>query len=267
MSASTAPTSAAAMSGADSVWAYLPAVSAEGARRVRRAARLDGAEQGHLPVRRDRSADGKAKGHMWMMEIRPAQGVFEVGWITYSPSLQRTRAATEAMYLIGDYGFGARLPALRMEVQQPQRAFEARGAALRLQVRGPVPPAHGGEGREPRHRLVLDHRLRVARAQSRVRALARAGEFRCAGPAEGEPLLAQRARDLAARDARTILPPSRRCSAPPMRRTARCSASSRCRCTADYAQVFCGRMRSISRSATAALGRRAHPRAARRTTS
>jgi RimJ/RimL family protein N-acetyltransferase len=49
--------------------------------------------------------DGKAKGHMWMMEIRPAHGVFEVGWITYSPSLQRTRAATEAVYLIGDYGF------------------------------------------------------------------------------------------------------------------------------------------------------------------
>ena len=63
-------------------------------------------------------ADNKAKGHMWMMEIRPAQGVFEVGWITYSPSLQRTRPATEAVYLVGDYGFVARLPALRVEVQQ-----------------------------------------------------------------------------------------------------------------------------------------------------
>lgn len=52
----------------------------------------------------DRS-DGKAKGHLHIMEIRPAHGVFEVGSITYSPSLQRTRAATEAIYLIGDYGF------------------------------------------------------------------------------------------------------------------------------------------------------------------
>ena len=51
-------------------------------------------------------ADGKAKGHLWMMEIRPAHGVFEVGWITYSPALQRTRPATEAIYLVGDYGFG-----------------------------------------------------------------------------------------------------------------------------------------------------------------
>jgi ribosomal protein S18 acetylase RimI-like enzyme len=39
------------------------------------------------------------------MEIRPEHGVFEVGWITYSPALQRTRAATEAIYLVGDYGF------------------------------------------------------------------------------------------------------------------------------------------------------------------
>jgi RimJ/RimL family protein N-acetyltransferase len=39
------------------------------------------------------------------MEIRPAHGVFEVGWVTFSPSLQRTRMATEAIYLVGDYGF------------------------------------------------------------------------------------------------------------------------------------------------------------------
>jgi RimJ/RimL family protein N-acetyltransferase len=50
-------------------------------------------------------ADGKTKGHLWLMEIRPAHGVFEVGFITYSPSLQRTRAATEAIYLCGAYGF------------------------------------------------------------------------------------------------------------------------------------------------------------------
>lgn len=49
--------------------------------------------------------DGKAKGHLHIMEIRPANGVFEVGSITYSPSLQRTPAATEAIYLVGDYGF------------------------------------------------------------------------------------------------------------------------------------------------------------------
>ncbi len=49
--------------------------------------------------------DGEAKGHLWIMEIRPANGVFEVGSITYSPAMQRTRAATEAIFLVGDYGF------------------------------------------------------------------------------------------------------------------------------------------------------------------
>jgi RimJ/RimL family protein N-acetyltransferase len=51
------------------------------------------------------TADGEAKGHLWIMEIRPANGVFEVGSITYSPAMQRTRAATEAIYLVGDNGF------------------------------------------------------------------------------------------------------------------------------------------------------------------
>ncbi len=50
-------------------------------------------------------ADGKAKGHLWIMEIRPAHGVFEVGSITYAPEIQRTRIATEAIYLVGERGF------------------------------------------------------------------------------------------------------------------------------------------------------------------
>jgi RimJ/RimL family protein N-acetyltransferase len=50
-------------------------------------------------------ADGQAKGHLWIMEIRPAHGVFEVGSITYSPVIQRTRIATEAIYLVGERGF------------------------------------------------------------------------------------------------------------------------------------------------------------------
>jgi RimJ/RimL family protein N-acetyltransferase len=51
------------------------------------------------------AADGKAKGHLSIMEIRPAHGVFEVGSITYSPEIQRTRIATEAIYLVGERGF------------------------------------------------------------------------------------------------------------------------------------------------------------------
>jgi len=73
--------------------------------------------------------DNKAKGHLWLMEIRPAHGVFEVGWITYAPALQRTRAATEAVYLIGDYGFS--LGYRRYEWKCNNRNEPSKRAALR----------------------------------------------------------------------------------------------------------------------------------------
>ena len=43
---------------------------------------------------------GKAVGVAAYLRIDPANGVIEVGHINYSPSLQRTPAATEAMYLM-----------------------------------------------------------------------------------------------------------------------------------------------------------------------
>ena len=46
------------------------------------------------------TASGKALGVASYLRIEPAQGVIEVGHINYAPALQRTRAATEAMYLM-----------------------------------------------------------------------------------------------------------------------------------------------------------------------
>jgi RimJ/RimL family protein N-acetyltransferase len=43
---------------------------------------------------------GRALGVASYLRITPAQGVIEVGHINYSPALQRTPAATEAMYLM-----------------------------------------------------------------------------------------------------------------------------------------------------------------------
>jgi len=74
--------------------------------------------------------DGKAKGHLHIMEIRPAHGVFEIGAITYSPSLQRTRVATEATYLVGDYGFS--LGYRRYEWKCNNRNEPSKRAALRF---------------------------------------------------------------------------------------------------------------------------------------
>ena len=46
------------------------------------------------------NSTGAAVGTASYMRIEPAVGVIEVGSITYSPRLQRTPAATEAMYLM-----------------------------------------------------------------------------------------------------------------------------------------------------------------------
>jgi RimJ/RimL family protein N-acetyltransferase len=45
-------------------------------------------------------AGGRPVGTAALMRMDPANGVIEVGWINYSPLLQRTPAATEAMYLL-----------------------------------------------------------------------------------------------------------------------------------------------------------------------
>lgn len=46
-----------------------------------------------------------AVGHASLMRIEPVHRVIEVGNIMYSPALQRSRAATEAMYLLAKHVF------------------------------------------------------------------------------------------------------------------------------------------------------------------
>lgn len=50
-------------------------------------------------------ATGSAAGHAAYMRIDPGQRVIEVGAILYTCALQKTRAATEAMYLMARYAF------------------------------------------------------------------------------------------------------------------------------------------------------------------
>ena len=51
------------------------------------------------------AATGRAAGYASFMRIEPVHGVVEVGNILLSPSLQRTTAATEAMYLMASHAF------------------------------------------------------------------------------------------------------------------------------------------------------------------
>jgi RimJ/RimL family protein N-acetyltransferase len=48
---------------------------------------------------------GRALGLVTLLEIRPANRVIEVGFIVYSPALQRTPLATETQYLLARYVF------------------------------------------------------------------------------------------------------------------------------------------------------------------
>ena len=164
---------AAAFVGAHDVWAYLPVEEPKDRAAYEKFLASMVERTDIVPYAVIDKADNKAKGHLWLMEIRPAHGVFEVGFITYSPPLQRTRAATEAIYLCGDYGFGLGYRRFEWKCNNRNEPSQARRAALRLQVRGPVPPASDREGPEPRYRVVLDPRLGMAGAEGRVHPLAR----------------------------------------------------------------------------------------------
>ena len=50
---------------------------------------------------------GQWEGVASYLRIKPESGSIEVGYITYSPALQQTRAATEAMYLMMKWAFEA----------------------------------------------------------------------------------------------------------------------------------------------------------------
>ncbi len=52
------------------------------------------------------AATGKAAGMVSYMRITPEHGVIEVGHVHYSPSIQRGRVTTEAMYLMMGWAFG-----------------------------------------------------------------------------------------------------------------------------------------------------------------
>jgi RimJ/RimL family protein N-acetyltransferase len=77
------------------------------------------------------AATGKAAGYASYMRIEPAQGVLEVGNILLSPSLQRTTAATEAMYLMAAHAFD-NLGYRRYEWKCNAENEPSRRAALRL---------------------------------------------------------------------------------------------------------------------------------------
>ncbi|WP_424589341.1 GNAT family N-acetyltransferase [Buttiauxella sp.] len=76
---------------------------------------------------------GKAVGSLALMRIDPANGVVEVGFVMYSPLLQRTVQATEAHFLLMKYAFG--LGYRRYEWKCDSLNAPSRHAAIRLGFR------------------------------------------------------------------------------------------------------------------------------------
>ncbi len=132
-----------------------------------------------------RLADERPLGLASYLRITPEFGVIEIGHIWFGVPLQAHDAATEAIYLLIRHAFddlGYRRA--RVEVQRAQRGLAACRRALRVRLRGRLPQAHGGQGPQPRHRVVCDHRRCVAGDPTRVRGMARAGEHGRRGPSE-----------------------------------------------------------------------------------
>ena len=134
-----------------------------------------------------------------LMRIDRNHGVIEVGHINLAPRLQRTRAATEAIYLLMARAFDE-LGYRRFEWKCDSLNAPSRAAALRFgfTLRGPLPPGDRLQGPQPRHRVVLDHRPRMAARSRRPTSVARSRELRRAGAAAQEACGADRPRELAA---------------------------------------------------------------------
>jgi len=106
-----------AVNGHDSVWAWLgdgPYACEKDCLQALRAKENDTASRffavlpkqpSRQPSKQTSGQAQSAAGYASLMRIDPPNGVIEVGNILFSPELQRTRAATETIYLLARYVF------------------------------------------------------------------------------------------------------------------------------------------------------------------
>jgi RimJ/RimL family protein N-acetyltransferase len=94
-----------AAAGAGSIWDYLPygpfAGQTEFTEWLR--ARAESSDPLFFAIV-DREV-GEARGMASLLRMAPEHGVIEIGHIWFAPALQRTRSATEAIYLLSRYAF------------------------------------------------------------------------------------------------------------------------------------------------------------------
>ena len=141
------------------------------------------ADPGAVPFAIVARETGEAVGFCSLLRIDPTMGSIEVGGIAFGRQLQRSRAATESMYLLMRHVFddlGYRRYEWKCDsLNGPSR--RGRDPA-RLHLGGQVAQRGGLQGPQPRHRLVLHHRPRVAaREEGDARTGSTTGNFDAAG--------------------------------------------------------------------------------------
>jgi RimJ/RimL family protein N-acetyltransferase len=75
---------------------------------------------------------GAAAGFLSLMEVKPAAGSVEVGFVAFSPSLQRSAASTEALFLVMHRAMGEGLGYRRLEWKCDALNAKSASAAARL---------------------------------------------------------------------------------------------------------------------------------------
>lgn len=91
---------------ADSTWNYLAYGPFENSAAYEVHLRAQAASTDPLFfVFRNLDADGAAQGIASFLRITEAQGTIEIGHVWFSPALQRTRAATEGLFLLARHAF------------------------------------------------------------------------------------------------------------------------------------------------------------------
>ncbi len=91
--------------GHDAVWMYLPVGSFEGLDAYADwVADAESSRDPHFLAVLNKDTQ-RFEGVLSLLRIKPNSGSIEVGFITFSPALQRTRAATEAIFLTMKFAF------------------------------------------------------------------------------------------------------------------------------------------------------------------
>ncbi len=115
----------------EAIWRYMPCGPFADAAAMSDWLRDRAAQPDMIPFTVTDNATGRRIGSTSLMRITPAHGTAELGYIWYEPAAQRTRANTEAAYLLLQHCF-RNLCYRRMEWKCDALNERSRAAALRL---------------------------------------------------------------------------------------------------------------------------------------